>query len=594
MQQRIRKRRAFVSPRRFLYCIRSHGISTTYALEALKEAEEYSVTISASNASGTTIGNTVSFTVMPDVNVTFYDTISETEIDTVSVPYGHGAVAVKSPVYEGHTFSKWDKAFDKVTEDITVNTVYDKNAYRVRFIDSFTNKVLDTQTVKYKEAAEEISVSAPEGYLFAGWNKDVSSVTEDTDVYTVYQWGDMDHPARGNSVRLSYVLTDNTDTGYDVEWSSENASVASVDEKGLVAILSLISAVPAFAADTGAVISAEDVWLTDGTVLVPVTIADNPGIMGFRITVEYPSDLLEISNAVAGSITSKGSFIHSIGKKDSKGDIVWYSTAQTENNGTLFVLTVKAGASFKKGDSARVTLTYSQADTFNENYEDVAFECRPIVFRYGEKDPSADHDPQNTQGSPENTPGDPVTDSQLVTAVEAALDNSGIDSINDIDTKVLDKVNAHLKTITGSDTSSVGDVDELKSRYKEAVIHEYVSKAQIDIDPERINGILNDALNSRGVKSPDELSDEQKEDAVLEALEKLSAEDDTLPDLSEKLSADEMTGLFDQLRNEPTAEQQPKEANDQTFPIIPIIAAAAAVCGIAVVLLIVRKKRKNK
>ncbi len=192
---------------------------TTYVLGAIKEPGEYTVSISATNVAGTTNGNSASFTIKPNVNVTFYDTIAQTTIDKVSVAYGHGATAVKPPIHEGHTFSKWDRAFDKVTEDITVETVYDKNSYKVRFIDSFTNKVLKTDTVKYQESAEVFDATAPEGYNFAGWNKEVSSITADTDVYTVYKWADLEHPA---TVNITSIKRNTTKKGYDITVDIKN------------------------------------------------------------------------------------------------------------------------------------------------------------------------------------------------------------------------------------------------------------------------------------------------------------------------------------------------------------------------------------
>ena len=63
----------------------------------------------------------------------------------------------------------------------------------------------------------------------------------------------------------------------------------------LAVIILIMNTVPALAAGTVAVLSAEDVVLTDNTILVPVNISNNPGIMGFKVTASYPSELLEIS-----------------------------------------------------------------------------------------------------------------------------------------------------------------------------------------------------------------------------------------------------------------------------------------------------------
>ncbi|HCA28156.1 MAG TPA: hypothetical protein DEP23_00505 [Ruminococcaceae bacterium] len=55
--------------------------------------------------------------------VTFKDH-NDTVLKTETVYRGNSATAPSSPTREGYVFSEWDKAFNAVTEDITVNAVY--------------------------------------------------------------------------------------------------------------------------------------------------------------------------------------------------------------------------------------------------------------------------------------------------------------------------------------------------------------------------------------------------------------------------------------------------------------------------------------
>ncbi|MGN0592911.1 MAG: InlB B-repeat-containing protein [Ruminococcus sp.] len=192
---------------------------TTCVLDGVDTAGTYQVTISAVNSAGAQAGNTAILTVNPNVNVTFYDTIGETEIAVVSVPYGHAASAPKNPVHEGHTFSKWDASFEQVTSDMIVHTVYDKNFYTVKFFDSFTNALLKTQTVKYEESATAPSVAAPEGYTLTAWDQSFDCVKSDLNVYTVYAWTDEDHSA---TVSIDSVVRNTTEQGYDVTMTITN------------------------------------------------------------------------------------------------------------------------------------------------------------------------------------------------------------------------------------------------------------------------------------------------------------------------------------------------------------------------------------
>lgn len=102
----------------------------------------------------------------------------------------HGDTVTAPEVSEkyGKTFIGWDKKFDNVTSDLTINAVYDVNTFTVTFKDG--EKVLETQTVEYEAAAtapDTARLSPPEGMHFAKWDKDFSRVTEDMEVFAVYE-----------------------------------------------------------------------------------------------------------------------------------------------------------------------------------------------------------------------------------------------------------------------------------------------------------------------------------------------------------------------------------------------------------------------
>lgn len=102
----------------------------------------------------------------------------------------HGDTVTAPEVSEkyGKTFIGWDKKFDNVTSDLTINAVYDVDTFTVTFKDGET--VLETQTVEYEAAAtapDTARLSPPEGMHFAKWDKDFSKVTEDIEVSAVYE-----------------------------------------------------------------------------------------------------------------------------------------------------------------------------------------------------------------------------------------------------------------------------------------------------------------------------------------------------------------------------------------------------------------------
>lgn len=119
--------------------------------------------------------------------VTFMD--GEKVLETfTNVTHGSAVTAPEVPKKDGKTFSKWDKDFSKVTSDLTINAVYDVDTFTVTFKDG--EKVLETQTVEYDAAAtapDTARLSPPEGMHFAKWDKDFSRVTEDMEVFAVYE-----------------------------------------------------------------------------------------------------------------------------------------------------------------------------------------------------------------------------------------------------------------------------------------------------------------------------------------------------------------------------------------------------------------------
>lgn len=119
--------------------------------------------------------------------VTFMD--GEKVLETfTNVTHGDTVTAPEVPKKDGKTFKGWDKPFDNVTSDLTINAVYDVDTFTVTFKDG--EKVLETQTVEYEAAAtapDTARLSPPEGMHFAKWDKDFSKVTEDIAVSAVYE-----------------------------------------------------------------------------------------------------------------------------------------------------------------------------------------------------------------------------------------------------------------------------------------------------------------------------------------------------------------------------------------------------------------------
>lgn len=218
----------------------------SYPSSCFTKAGTYTAEIVSVNSYSSTVGSAKpKITVHNNVNVTFYDTITNTDIITQSVVYGHDASAPENPSQTGYTFVKWDSSYSKVKADTTVKAVFEANKYTVKFVDSLTGKVLKTETVKYHQSAtapttDAMSKIEHQGYKFIGWDVDFSQIEGDTTVNTNYEWYNENYPVSSAITAVEQDKENENGTeinGYKVSVSVTNGTSASVKKGRLVIAL---------------------------------------------------------------------------------------------------------------------------------------------------------------------------------------------------------------------------------------------------------------------------------------------------------------------------------------------------------------------
>jgi|GEM_PF-2277201 len=144
-----------------------------------------------------------------------------------------------------------------------------------------------------------------------------------------------------------------------------------------VLVLSLLFTFTAFASSSANRVYADAVTVESGEeITVPVKIENNEGFMGFAVLVTYDQDVFTPVSATKGSIVS-GLFNDSIAtSKTNTFKVVCSETGNITSDGVLFSLSfdVADGVSGKY----EINLSYSQQDTFNENWDNVIFSCENI------------------------------------------------------------------------------------------------------------------------------------------------------------------------------------------------------------------------
>lgn len=352
----------------------------------------------------------------------------------------------------------------------------------------------------------------------------------------------------------------------------------------------------AFAEDS-VIVSADKVSLLQSEpTLIPIKIKNNSGIMGFKMTVEYPVDKLDIKSVSRGEITAKGNFNTNLGINDGGFDVLWNHVDEIKTDGTLFLISAQAKTEIKK--DTEIKLSFSQPDTFNEKYEDVAFDCKNIVISADYIEPTTE---ETTKGNNENVTkvSTPLDNSQILDAVKITLEQNGYKHLNEVvDTdKFIKDFNKNLETITGSDEHNVTDFNTIKSMYKSAYEGEFITETTNNIDTDKIQSAVKETLNEFKAKSIDELDEKDKVAFVQKVEEKLKEQNPDTPNISEDLEIDAALDIIKKLYESTDTEeneQQDSENNHSNKIIIIVVISVVLVVLIAIVIIILKKKSLNK
>lgn len=107
------------------------------------------------------------------------------ELLNVKVEYGSSVTPPQAPEKEKYVFVGWDKDLSKITEDCVIKPIYEYNYVTIKFM-------IDNELYKELEVKKGDSITLPqnpekEGYNFISWDKELENASEDLVVNAVFE-----------------------------------------------------------------------------------------------------------------------------------------------------------------------------------------------------------------------------------------------------------------------------------------------------------------------------------------------------------------------------------------------------------------------
>lgn len=112
------------------------------------------------------------------------------------------------------------------------------------------------------------------------------------------------------------------------------------------------------------------------TVKVPIVINDNPGLMGYKLSFAFDGNDIVPLNAINLGLFPGNGFYDNIGLYQQSFDVLWNGISVGSKNGQLFYIEFEILNDAQK--ITEITVSYSPPDTYDENYNDVKFQCENI------------------------------------------------------------------------------------------------------------------------------------------------------------------------------------------------------------------------
>lgn len=342
-------------------------------------------------------------------------------------------------------------------------------------------------------------------------------------------------------------------------------------------------------------VCAENVSTAVGeSVEIPIVLKNNKGLMGLKISLNWSPEEIEIVSVKRGDLLKKGNYNTNFGNRDSCFDVLWNSTENVAEDGTLFVLSARIKQTVKS--SAKIKLSFSRDDTFNSSWEDVTLNCSEITVERDDTKVSMQVTTQSEQTVHEVTASSLPSNEKILEIYASVLSEMGYKTVYDAaqHSDFLEKLNQRLLQAMGTDNGEiVAGYDSVINLYEQTYESVFFAKVT-EMDGEQVSSAVQEVLQKMGISSVSDIPEKKEEKFVKEVQKRLNKLNSDMPNVAEDVDTDEAMKLFKQAYGMASGgvpqEVELSEKND-TWIIVAAVAAAAAIIAAVT---IITCKRKNE
>lgn len=353
--------------------------------------ENMELILEMSNGQTINAGNTGSGGVAAAMfTVTFKD-YDGSVLKAETVERGKAATAPMVPPRDGYVFIGWDKAFDNVTSDITVTAQYEKTTTPVIYVANASagsgdksiqvpvsiinnpgimgmvlNVTYDESVMTLKGAAagaalSELEMTAPgkfESGCKFGWD------------------GTKEATGNGEILVLTFDIKDTAAAGtYDIQVSCGAGDIFDGDyndisfemKKGTMTVTAKSENQMIY----GAAVTAS---AGQTSVQVPISISENPGIIGMVLKITYDESVMTLKSGKNGDALS-GLAMTAPGNLGSGCKFGWDGTDAVAGDGEILILTFDIKETAAAG-TYDIQISYARGDIFDADYNDLSFDLQ--------------------------------------------------------------------------------------------------------------------------------------------------------------------------------------------------------------------------